>query len=70
MGAQGDKIREIIKSQLNYHSIKANVDSGDIGDLVDVLCDANDALMERINMNLDEAAGIRYELVAKSKTIL
>jgi len=62
MGAQGDKIREIIKSQLNYHSIKANVDSGDIGDLVDVLCDANDALMERINMNLDEAAGIRKDV--------
>lgn len=59
MNAQGNKIRDLIKSQLDYHNIKVRCDSNDISDLVDSLCDANDALMEKININLDEAAGLK-----------
>ena len=37
--------------------MKGKVVSNDVAELVDMLSDANDIILERVSMNLDEAAG-------------
>ena len=40
---------------------RARLGSTEVADLMDTLGDANDTILERIGMNLDEAAGIKKE---------
>eukprot|EP00088_Acartia_fossae_P033021 TRINITY_DN3379_c0_g1_i1.p1 TRINITY_DN3379_c0_g1~~TRINITY_DN3379_c0_g1_i1.p1 ORF type:complete len:868 (-),score=234.75 TRINITY_DN3379_c0_g1_i1:296-2899(-) len=62
MATQGKKLKEMIKTQLNFQGIKAGVSTSSIDALVDLLTDANDTILERININLDEAAGIKKDV--------
>jgi len=62
MTQQGKRLREMMKSQFNFHGIKAGVSATQVEDLVDLLTDANDTILERINMNLDEAAGMKRDV--------
>merc|ERR1719233_2658644 len=51
----------MLKSQLSFQGIKSGVNTSDIENLVDMLTDANDTILERINMSLDEASGAKKE---------
>merc|ERR1719419_545689 len=51
----------MIKKQFEYNGVKGKVGDTDVADLIERLSDANDIILERISMNLDEAAGIRRD---------
>lgn len=57
MATQGKKLREMIKTQLSFQGMKTGVPQSNIDSLVDMLTDANDSILERINISLDEAGG-------------
>ena len=62
MTAQNGALKDMIRTVLEYNGInKARLGSTEVADLMDTLSDANDTILERINMNLDEAAGIKKE---------
>jgi len=61
MAKQNSTLREMIRKQFEYNGVKGKVVSNDVAELVDMLSDANDIILERVSMNLDEAAGIRRE---------
>ena len=50
----------MMKSQFNFHGIKAGVSATQVEDLVDLLTDANDTILERINMNLGKHGAILF----------
>lgn len=66
--AQGESLRKSIVSILNHNGIKCPVPkNGDhvsnaTGDILEMLADANDQLLERIGMHLDEAAGLKKDI--------
>ncbi|XP_023327767.1 exosome component 10-like [Eurytemora carolleeae] len=62
LSVQGRKLRDMLKMQLNFQGINSGVGSSQVEDLVDLLTDTNDTILERINMNLDEAAGLKREV--------
>ena len=43
--------------QFDGNGVKGRVGATDVAELVDMLSDADDAILERVSMNLDEAAG-------------
>jgi len=59
MTTQGNQIRKMIHDQAGFQQIKLRATSSEAGDLIDMLTDASDTILERINMNLDEAAGLK-----------
>ena len=62
MAAQNGALKEMIRSVMEFNGInRARLGSTDVADLMDTLSDANDTILERINMNLDEAAGIKKD---------
>lgn len=62
MNSQQSQIRDMIKNLMEYNGInKARLNSTEVADLMDTLSDANDAILERVNMNLDEASGIKRD---------
>ena len=62
MTAQNGALKDMIRTVLEYNGInKARLGSTEVADLMETLSDANDTILERINMNLDEAAGIKKE---------
>ena len=61
MTAQNGAVKEMIRNLADHNGIKARLGSSEVADLMETLSDANDVILERINMNLDEAAGIRKE---------
>ena len=59
MAKQNSDLRDMIKKQFEYNGVKGRVGGAtDVAELVDMLSDANDAILERVSMNLDEAAGL------------
>eukprot|EP00092_Neocalanus_flemingeri_P021730 GFUD01023573.1.p1 GENE.GFUD01023573.1~~GFUD01023573.1.p1 ORF type:complete len:902 (-),score=286.05 GFUD01023573.1:77-2782(-) len=61
MAKQNSSLREMIRSQFEYNGVKGRLGATDVAELVDMLSDANDVILERVSMNLDEAAGIRRD---------
>jgi len=61
MSKQNSTIRSMIKTQLEYNGIKGRVSSTDVEELLDILSDANDVILERIGINLDDAEGIKRD---------
>jgi len=61
MSKQNSRLRDMIKKQFEYNGVKGKVGDSDVADLIERLSDANDIILERISMNLDEAAGIRRD---------
>jgi len=61
MAKQNSNLRDMIRKQFDYNDVKGKVTSNDVAELVDMLSDANDIILERVSMNLDEASGIRRE---------
>jgi hypothetical protein len=51
---------------LKYNGIKGRVDGNDVSRTLEVLADANDHILERVSINVDEASGVRK----KSDTML
>jgi len=62
MSTQGKKLKEMIKVQLGFQGIRSGVPTSEIEALVELLTDANDSILERINISLDEAAGIKKDI--------
>ena len=62
MTSQNTALKDVIKNLMEFNGInKARLGSTEVADLMDTLSDANDAILERVNMNLDEAAGIKRD---------
>ena len=62
MTSQNSALKDVIKNLMEFNGInKARLGSTEVADLMDTLSDANDAILERVNMNLDEAAGIKRD---------
>ena len=61
MTAQNGALKDMIRGVMEHNGINARMGSTEVADLMDTLSDANDTILERINMNLDEAAGIKKE---------
>ena len=62
MNSQNNTMKDMIRNLMEYNGInKARLGSSEVADLMDTLSDANDAILERVNMNLDEAAGIKRD---------
>jgi len=61
MAKQNSDLRDMIKKQFEYNGVKGRVGATDVAELVDMLSDANDAILERVSINLDEAAGIKRD---------
>ena len=62
MGVERAKIEELMNKVLSWSGIKAK--TGDVrspADLIELLTDANDQILERINIHLDEASGIKKD---------
>ena len=47
----------MFRSQFDFNGVKGRLGATDVAELVDILSDANDVILERVSMNLDEAAG-------------
>ena len=66
MNVQGDQIREMIVDIMKHHGLKVIVPKNDgttkAKDILEMLADANDQLLERIQTNLDEAEGLKKEI--------
>ena len=58
MKVQGDTVKNKILSLLKYNGIKVSNPGDNVADNLEMLSEANDQLLERISMNLDEAEGI------------
>ena len=58
MEAQQTNLRSMLRSQLEHNGIRARLPTH-TAELLDTLSDANDTLLERIHISLDEAAGIK-----------
>ena len=58
MEAQQSNLRSMLRSQLEHNGIRARLPTH-TAELLDTLSDANDTLLERIHISLDEAAGIK-----------
>jgi len=65
MNLEGSRLLHMIQAILRYHGIKGNVatsrEGTEIEDRFDTLVDANDQLLERIGIFLDEASGIKKD---------
>ena len=61
MNSQQSQIRDMIKNLMEFNGINKARLPTEVADLMDTLSDANDAILERVNMNIDEAAGIKRE---------
>ena len=62
MQNQNSQLRDMIRNMMEFNGIsRARMGSSEVADLMDTLSDANDAILERINQNLDEAAGIKKQ---------
>ena len=62
MNTQNSSLRDMIRGVMEFNGIsRARMGSSEVADLMETLSDANDAILERINQNLDEAAGIKKE---------
>ena len=62
MNSQNTQLRDMIRNMFEFNGInRARVGSTEVADLMEALSDANDVILERVNMNLDEAAGIKKD---------
>lgn len=62
MGLERAKIEELMNKVLSWSGIKAKTsDVKSPADLIELLTDANDQILERINIHLDEASGIKRD---------
>lgn len=61
MGAERTKVRALMDRVLAWNGIKGKTPDN-VADMMDFLTEANDQLLERINTNLDEAAGLKKEV--------
>ena len=59
MQAQGNSIKQQMLTILKYNGIKVVNPGDNIADNLEMLTEANDQLLERISINLDEADGIK-----------
>ena len=59
MKAQGNSIKQQMLTILKYNGIKVVNPGDNIADNLEMLTEANDQLLERISINLDEADGIK-----------
>lgn len=59
MNVQGDTIKRQVLNLLEYNGIKIPNPGNNVADNIEMLTEANDQILERISMNLDEAEGIR-----------
>ena len=62
--AQCDNLRQRLTAILKHNGIKVQVpaNGAPIGDILDMLAEANDQLLERVNTNLDEALGLKKDI--------
>ena len=58
---QSDGIRASISKLLKHHGIKVQVPVNPT-DMLDMLSEANDQLLERVNTHLDEALGLKKDI--------
>ena len=59
MKVQGGSIKQQMITLLKYNGIKVANPGDNIADNLEMLAEANDQLLERISINLDEADGIK-----------
>ena len=59
MKVQGNSIQKQMLTLLRYNGIKVANPGDNIADNLEMLAEANDQLLERISINLDEADGIK-----------
>lgn len=59
MDQQSDHVLDVIQTVLKLQGIKGNIVRRDKEEKFEILQECNDAMLERINSNLDEVAGIR-----------
>ena len=55
------ELRGIVRRQFQYSGVKVRLGT-DVAEMMDALSDANDVLLERIAISLDEAAGIKRDV--------
>lgn len=58
---QSDNVLEVIQSVMKLQGIKGNIVRRDKEEKFEILQECNDTMLERINSNLDEMAGIRKQ---------
>lgn len=61
MAQQSENVLQVIQTVLQLQGIKGNIVRRDKEEKFDILQDCNDTMLERINSNLDEVAGIRKQ---------
>ncbi|XP_029707642.2 exosome complex component 10 [Aedes albopictus] len=66
MDAQANKVLHMISDVLKLHEVKGNIVVRDREEKFELLQEFNDSMLERINSNLDEVAGIKK----KHETVL
>ena len=59
MNVQGGTIKRQMLNLLQYNGVKVPNPGDNVADNIEMLTEANDQILERISMNLDEAEGIR-----------
>lgn len=64
MDQQSDHVLDVIQTVLKLQGIKGNIVRRDKEEKFEILQECNDAMLERINSNLDEVAGIRKQAPA------
>lgn len=61
MAQQSENILEVVQTVLKLQGIKGNIVRRDKEEKFEILQECNDTMLERINSNLDEMAGIRKQ---------
>lgn len=61
MAQQSENVLEVVQTVLRLQNIKGNIVRRDKEEKFEILQDCNDTMLERINSNLDEVAGIRKQ---------
>ena len=67
MNVQSDQVRSMIENVLVHNGVKVHVPKNSgvttkVEDILEMLAEANDNLLERIQTNLDEAEGLKKEI--------
>ena len=66
MNVQSDQVRSMVLNLIKHNGLKVNVPKNDgitkTQDILEMLAEANDQLLERVQTNLDEAEGLKKEI--------
>lgn len=59
MNEQGDKVLQLMNCIMRKHGVEENIRHRDLEEKVELVIEANDAILEQVGINIDEINGIK-----------